>query len=141
MPATPLMPREWKGAIETFTRRKGRSRNWDAYNTVAEEVLKQLQSTTTVDDLKKRYRRDQYRALQTARRLFPNDPAAWNLHLTADVAYGRRWLEITGLSAGEAQADREATAEERAEEAAEEAAETGGSPPGEEPTALHPPPS
>lgn len=120
-----LMPREWKSALETFGRRKGRSRNWDAYSAVVEAVLVQLQPVATVDDLKKRYRRGNYWALQTARKLFPNDPAAWNLHLTADVAYGRRFLELTGHNEAEAKADREATAEELARQAAEEAAETG----------------
>ncbi len=135
---TPLMPREWKSALETFTRRKGRSRNWDAYNTVAAAILEQLRAIDSVDELKRRYRRDQYRALQMARRLFPDDPAAWNLHLTNDVAYGWRFLELTGLQAHEARADREATAAELAAEAADEAQEAGGAPP-TAPAAVPPP--
>ena len=118
-----LMPREWKSAIDTFNRRRGRSKHWEAYNTVADALVVELQAVTDIDDLKKRYRRGNYWALQVARKLFPTNQHAWNLHLTADVAYGRRFLEITGQSEREAQADREATAAELAKEAAEEAAE------------------
>lgn len=101
------MLREWEQALTRYRKRRGRNIQWDALEPIIQAQLEQLRKESSVDDLRRRFTAGNYWALQICRRLAPGQPALWDLHYTADVAYALRFMEITGQSDEEALAGAE----------------------------------
>ncbi|HEX2173776.1 MAG TPA: hypothetical protein VHL09_15170 [Dehalococcoidia bacterium] len=101
------MLREWEQALTRYRRRRGRNVRWDDLEPIIRAQLDHLRSAGSVEELRRRFTAGNYWALQICRRLAPGQPALWDLHYTADVAYALRFLEITGQSDEEALAGAE----------------------------------
>lgn len=93
---------QWEQGLERRAARKPRNVDWDAAERIIQAILQELQSETTIEDLRKRYGRGNFWALQIARRLAPGDARLHDLHMTADPAYGLRHRELVGDSGEEA---------------------------------------
>lgn len=87
---------QWQQGLERRAARKPRNVDWDTAEQIVQAVLAELQQVGTVEELRRRYARGNFWALQIARRLAPADLRLHDLHVTADPAYGLRYLELTG---------------------------------------------
>lgn len=92
---------QWQQGLERLQARRPKTVDWDAAERIIQAILAELRSVETVEDLRKRYARGNFWALQIARRMAPNDLRLHDLHIVADPAYGLRYREIVERDAGE----------------------------------------
>lgn len=89
---------QWEQALERYEQRRGRNIRWDDLERIVAAIHQELRPIASVKALKDRYAQGNYWALRIAQRLYPNDPDLWDLHYTADVAYGLRYRELAGAA-------------------------------------------
>ncbi len=90
------MPNSWQKAISRYERWRTRGRLKPELEELTNAMLERLQSVRTADELVKKYYLGNYWALQMARRKYPDREDLWDLGITADVAYAKRYQELTG---------------------------------------------
>ena len=90
------MPSGWQKAISRHERWRNRGRLKPELEELANDMLERLQSVRTPEELVKKYYLGNYWALQLARRKYPDREDLWDLGNTADVAYARRYQQLTG---------------------------------------------
>jgi hypothetical protein len=68
------------------------------YTATIRRILRELQDTQTLEDLRARYDAGLDWATAIAREGFPDTPALWATERTADVAFAMRARQIQGLA-------------------------------------------
>lgn len=92
------MPGQWRRALNRFERWKSRGRLKPELEELTNDMLERLKPITSDEELIKRYYMGNYWALQIARRKYPDREELWDMGMTADVAYAKRYQELSGES-------------------------------------------
>ena len=90
------MPNSWQKALSRWERWKSRGRLKPEVEELTLAMHERLQPITSPEELVRKYYRGNYWALQLARRRFPDQEELWDMGITADVAYAKRYQELTG---------------------------------------------
>lgn len=90
------MPGQWRRSLSRWERWKSRGRLKPEFEELTNDMLQRLRSVSSPDELVKKYYMGNYWALQIARRKYPDREELWDMGMTADVAYAKRYQEITG---------------------------------------------
>ena len=90
------MPHSWQKSLQRWERWKSRGRLKPEFEHLTEIMLEKLRPITSPDELIKKYYLGNYWALQIARRTYPGREELWDMGMTADVAYAKRYQELTG---------------------------------------------
>ncbi len=99
------MPNSWQKAVTRYDRWQSRSRLKPEFAELTDLMIERLQSVTTAEDLIKKYYLGNYWALQIARRKYPDREELWDMGITADVAYAKRYQQLTGEDLSEGPED------------------------------------
>lgn len=94
--AVDRMPNGWQKAVTRWDRWKARGRLKPEIEELTGAMLERLRSVDDPDALVKKYYLGNYWALQLARRRYPDREELWDMGMTADVAYAKRYQELTG---------------------------------------------
>ncbi len=92
------MPGQWRRALNRWERWKARGRLKPEIEELTYDMLERLKPVSSTDELVRKYYMGNYWALQIARRKYPDREELWDMGLTADVAYAKRYQELTGES-------------------------------------------
>jgi len=90
------MPNGWQKSLQRWERWKSRGRLKPEFEELTMLMLDRLQQVKSGDELIKKYYLGNYWALQLARRKYPGQEDLWDMGVTADVAYAKRYQELTG---------------------------------------------
>lgn len=90
------MPHSWQKALQRWERWKSRGRLRPEFEELTMAMLERLRPITSEAELIKKYYLGNYWALQLARRRYPDREDLWDMGMTADVAYAKRYQELTG---------------------------------------------
>ena len=90
------MPNSWQKAVTRYDRWQSRGRLKPEFEELTGLMMERLQSITNPEDLIKKYYLGNYWALQIARRKYPDREDLWDMGITADVAYAKRYQQLTG---------------------------------------------
>jgi hypothetical protein len=90
------MPNAWQKAITRYERWRTRGRLKPEFENMANLMLEELRRISSPDELVKKYYLGNYWALRIARRTYPDREDLWDMGITADVAYAKRYQELTG---------------------------------------------
>lgn len=105
--AVEKMPNSWQKALSRWERWKSRGRLKPEIEDLTMTMLERLRPITSEDELIKKYYLGNYWALQIARRKYPDREDLWDMGMTADVAYAKRYQELTGEDLTEGDEDDE----------------------------------
>jgi hypothetical protein len=90
------MPAQWSKAVQRWERWRSRGRLKPEFEQLTYDMLERLRPITSTEELLKKYYLGNYWALQLARRKHPDREELWDMGMTADVAYAKRYQELTG---------------------------------------------
>lgn len=90
------MPNSWQRAVSRYERWRSRGRLKPEVEDLTNAMLERLRSVETADALVKKYYLGNYWAVQLIRRKYPGRDDLVDLGITADVAYAKRYQELTG---------------------------------------------
>ncbi len=90
------MPNSWQKALWRWERWKSRGRLKPEIEELTIAMHEKLKPITSSDELVRKYYLGNYWALQLARRRYPDREELWDMGMTADVAYAKRYQELTG---------------------------------------------
>lgn len=90
------MPNSWQKALSRWKRWKSRGRLKPELEELTLAMHERLLPITSPEELVKKYYLGNYWALQMARRKYPDREELWDMGSTADVAYAKRYQELTG---------------------------------------------
>ncbi len=90
------MPNSWQKALSRWERWKSRGRLKPEIEELTLAMHEKLKPITSTEELVRKYYLGNYWALQLARRRYPDREELWDMGMTADVAYAKRYQELTG---------------------------------------------